>query len=114
MRKASKLGIKTGWGEDAGGERIDLGFEKPGGTENEMKHGIIFPINVYPLFENAIRGKKNHSIEKHLDYLGKMFEPFTKVASQNQMLGFRLIEVLRKYQRQMRIIDLLVFRIQNI
>ena len=42
MRKASKLGIKTGWGEDVGGERIDLGFEKPGGTENEMKHGIIF------------------------------------------------------------------------
>ena len=34
MRKSSKLGIKTGWGEDVG-ERIDLGFEKPGGTENE-------------------------------------------------------------------------------
>ena len=88
MRKASKLGIKTGWGEDAGGERIDLGFEKPGGTENEMKHGIIFPINVYPLFENAIRGNKNHSIEKHLDYLGEMFEPFTKVASQNSNSWF--------------------------
>ena len=88
MRKASKLGIKTGWGEDSGGERIDLGFEKPGGTENEMKHGIIFPINVYPLFENAIRGKKNHSIDQHLDFLGKMFEPFTKVASENSNAWF--------------------------
>ena len=55
MRKASRLGIKTGWGDNPGGERIDLGFEKPGGTENERKHGIIFPINVYPLFENAIK-----------------------------------------------------------
>ena len=81
MRKASRLGIKTGWGEDAGGERIDLGFERAGGTDNERKHGIIFPVSVYPLFENAIRGKKDHSIEQHLDYLGEMFEPFTKVAS---------------------------------
>ena len=81
MRKASRLRIKTGWGEDAGGERIDLGFERAGGTDNERKHGIIFPVSVYPLFENAIRGKKDHSIEQHLDYLGKMFEPFTKVAS---------------------------------
>ena len=88
MRKASRLGIKTGWGDNPGGERIDLGFEKPGGTENERKHGIIFPINVYPLFENAIRGKKNHSVDKHLEYLGKMFEPFTKVASQNTNAWF--------------------------
>ena len=42
MRKASKLGIKTGWGEDAGGERIDLGFEKPGGTENERNTELFF------------------------------------------------------------------------
>jgi len=88
MRKASRLGIKTGWGDNPGGERIDLGFEKPGGTENERKHGIIFPINVYPLFENAIRGKKNHSVDQHLDYLGNMFEPFTKVASQNKNAWF--------------------------
>ena len=53
-----------------------------------MKHGIIFPINVYPLFENAIRGKKNHSIDQHLDFLGKMFEPFTKVASENRNAWF--------------------------
>ena len=31
---------------------------------------------------------KNHSIEKHLDYLGEMFEPFTKVASQNSNSWF--------------------------
>ncbi len=88
QRKASRLGIKTGWGEDAGGDRIDLGFERAGGTENERKHGIIFPVSVYPLFENAIREKKDHSIEQHLDYLGKMFEPFTKVASNHPNAWF--------------------------
>ena len=88
MRKASRQGIKTGWGEDSGGERIDLGFEKAGGTENERKHGIIFPVSVYPLFENAIRDKKNHSIEQHLNFLGEMFEPFTKVASEHPNAWF--------------------------
>ena len=34
MRKVSKNGQKTGWGEDSGGTRIDLGYEKPGGTKN--------------------------------------------------------------------------------
>ena len=56
--KSFKIRNKNWLGRGCGGERIDLGFEKPGGTENEMKHGIIFPINVYPLFENAIRGNK--------------------------------------------------------
>jgi|TARA_B100001105_G_scaffold51059_1_gene38526 acetyl-CoA C-acetyltransferase len=80
MRKASRMGLKTGWGESPGGNRIDLGYEKLGGTENEIKHGILLPVNVYPLFENAIRGEKGHSIEKHLRYLGDLMEPFTEVA----------------------------------
>ena len=58
MRKASKNGQKNRMGgEDPGGTRIDLGYEKPGGTKNETKHGIAFPVNVYPLFETAIRGR---------------------------------------------------------
>ena len=80
MRKASKNGQKTGWGEDSGGTRIDLGYEKPGGTKNETKHGIAFPVNVYPLFETAIRGRMGNSMEKHQSYLGKLFSPFTKIA----------------------------------
>jgi len=80
MRKASKNGQKTGWGEDPGGTRIDLGYEKPGGTKNETKHGIAFPVNVYPLFETAIRGRMGNSMEKHQSYLGKLFSPFTKIA----------------------------------
>ena len=88
MRKASKQGIKTGWGEDSGGQRIDLGFEKPGGTDNEMKHGIAMPVNVYPLFETAIRGRMGHSIEKHQKYLGELFSPFTKIAKEHPNAWF--------------------------
>ena len=88
MRKASKQGVKTGWGEDSGGKRIDLGFEKAGGTDNEIKHGITLPVNVYPLFETAIRGRMGHSIEKHQNYLGELFSPFTKIAKEHPNAWF--------------------------
>ena len=88
MRKASKSGKKTGWGDDVTGTRIDLGYEKPGGTENEIKHGIAFPVNVYPLFETAIRGRMGNSIEKHQKYLGELFSPFTKIAKNHPNAWF--------------------------
>ena len=88
MRKASKNGKKTGWGDDVAGNRIDLGYEKPGGTDNEIKHGIAFPVNVYPLFETAIRGRMGNSIEKHQSYLGELFSPFTKIAKNHPNAWF--------------------------
>ena len=88
MRKASKNGKKTGWGDDTAGSRIDLGYEKPGGTYNEIKHGIAFPVNVYPLFETAIRGRMGNSIEKHQKYLGELFSPFTKIAKNHPNAWF--------------------------
>lgn len=88
MRKASKNGKKTGWGDDVVGNRIDLGYEKPGGTDNEIKHGIAFPVNVYPLFETAIRGRMGNSIEKHQNYMGELFSPFTKIAKNHPNAWF--------------------------
>tara|TARA_B100001057_G_scaffold200996_1_gene201763 strand:- start:3507 stop:5036 length:1530 start_codon:yes stop_codon:yes gene_type:complete len=88
MRKTSKNGKKTGWGDETTGTRIDLGYEKPGGTDNEIKHGIAFPVNVYPLFETAIRGRIGNSIEKHQRYLGELFSPFTKIAKNHPNAWF--------------------------
>ena len=88
MKKVSKQGLKTGWGEDSGGKRIDIGYEKAGGTENEMRHGIAFPVNVYPLFETAIRGRMEHSIKEHQDYLGELFTSFTKIAKEHPNAWF--------------------------
>ena len=88
MKKLSKQGLKTGWGEDSGGKRIDIGYEKAGGTENEMRHGIAFPVNVYPLFETAIRGRMKHSIKEHQAYLGELFTSFTKIAKEHPNAWF--------------------------
>ena len=47
-----------------------------------------FPVNAYPLFENAIRGCRGRDVAAHLKYLGRFFSPFTKVASENPYSWF--------------------------
>ena len=45
-------------------------------------------MNVYPLFENAIRGAKGRDVPTHLKAMGKLFSPFSKVASENPYSWF--------------------------
>jgi len=40
-------------------------------------------VQTYPLFENAIRGERGHTIEQHMLSMGKLFEGFTNVAAEN-------------------------------
>jgi acetyl-CoA C-acetyltransferase len=92
MLASVKLGIDLGWGKgpdhDPGKDPEEIGDMRQGTTESERAHGLAFPVNTYPLFENAIRGQKHRSPEEHLKWLGKFFSPFTKVASENPYSWF--------------------------
>ena len=61
---------------------------RPGTTEYEARYGLRFPVNVYPLFENALRGQAGRTPDAHLKWLGEFFSPFTKVASENPYSWF--------------------------
>lgn len=65
-----------------------IGDPRPGVTPYEGKHGLGRPINVYPLFENALRAHLGRSIPEHQKALGELFAPFTKVAAQNPEAWF--------------------------
>lgn len=72
------------WAEDVDApppERI--GDPRPGVTEYERRHGLDRPINIYPLFENALRARDGRLIPDHQRRLGKLFARFTKVAAGN-------------------------------
>ncbi|MDO9127708.1 MAG: acetyl-CoA acetyltransferase, partial [Parvibaculum sp.] len=56
MMRALGQGKMLPWNDDPGGERIDIGVEKAGVTDVEKRHKLQFPVNIYPMFENAIRG----------------------------------------------------------
>ncbi len=92
MLAGLKQGIDLGWaaGPDAdpGDDPVEIGDMRPGTTDYERRHGLAFPVNVYPLFENGLRGMKRRSPADHLKWLGEFFSPFTRVASENPYAWF--------------------------
>ena len=85
---ALNKGVPLNWGEDAGGKPIDIGDNRKGSNDIEKAHALYFPVNTYPLFENAIRGQKGRSVKEHQLALGRLFSPFSKVAAQNPHAWF--------------------------
>jgi acetyl-CoA C-acetyltransferase len=74
--------------ENPGGERIDIGVEKLGVTEVEKRHKLQFPVNIYPMFENAIRGKAGRSVKDHQLAIGRLMAPFTEIAAKHPQAWF--------------------------
>jgi acetyl-CoA C-acetyltransferase len=87
---AMKQGFDLGWDKepDPGNDPEEIGDQRQGTTAYERAYGLHFPVNAYPLFENAIRGQKMRSPGAHLKWLGEFFSPFSKVASQNPYSWF--------------------------
>lgn len=88
MLSALNEGHQPEWGDDPGGEPTHIGVEKPGVNEMERRHAMYFPVNTYPLFENAIRGQLGRTVKDHQLEIGKLFSKFTKVASENPHAWF--------------------------
>lgn len=92
MLGAIKQGVDLGWGKepdaDAGSEPEEIGDMRSGTSPYERAYGLAFPVNTYPLFENAIRGQKRRTPSEHLSALGRFFSPFTRVAASNPYSWF--------------------------
>jgi len=65
-----------------------IGDPRPGVTAYEARHALNRPINIYPLFENALRARDGRSLADHQARLGKLFAPFTEVAATNPEAWF--------------------------
>ncbi|HEY1710599.1 MAG TPA: acetyl-CoA acetyltransferase [Rhizomicrobium sp.] len=92
MLGAVKQNIDLGWASgpdhDSGSDPEEIGDMRAGTSDYERRHGLAFPVNTYPLFENALRGIKRRRPQEHLEWLGKFFSPFSKVASENPYSWF--------------------------
>ncbi len=86
-RMKSGLGFE-GWGDDIQSTPERIGDARPGVTKQEAAHGLGYPVNTYPLFENALRARDGRSIEDHQKQLGAFFAPFTQVAAANPYAWF--------------------------
>jgi acetyl-CoA C-acetyltransferase len=88
MMRALGQGEILDWGGDPEGTRIDIGNERIGVTDVESAHKLQYPVNCYPLFENALRGEAGRTIAEQQLYVGKLMSPFSKVAAQHPQAWF--------------------------
>ena len=49
----------------------------------EMNRGIIMPVQVYPMFEQALRAAAGRSIDEHLVRISELWSRFSAVAASN-------------------------------
>ena len=49
----------------------------------ENKYGMIYPSCTYAMFETAVRAASGRSLEQQREYMGKLFEHYSKKASKN-------------------------------
>jgi acetyl-CoA C-acetyltransferase len=82
LTKALKSGMKLDWTPKKNPAKMD-GINRAGASDLENNYDLYLMTNAYPLFESALRAKAGRSLEAHQQYLGKLYEPFAKVASQN-------------------------------
>jgi acetyl-CoA C-acetyltransferase len=66
-----------------------FGDGRSGCTPHEALHGLEFPANVYPMFENAYRANMGQDLEQHAQTMGELFAPLSQVAADNPYAWFR-------------------------
>jgi len=82
---AKREGLQLDWNEDAPVVAEELGGHRMGFSGHEAVHGMRAAINIYPLIEQAIRGARGHSIEKHSTAMSRLFAGFASVARDNPL-----------------------------
>jgi len=91
MVMARKSGITPAWDvpSDSEPELLFPYRVGDGGCATEHAHGIALPVNVYPMFENALRHHYGRSVEAHQKKIAELFSKFTRVAEKNPHAWFQ-------------------------
>jgi acetyl-CoA C-acetyltransferase len=90
-KRARNAGIDLPWPEVPEGvtpTRI-MGEELVMNHEYELSRRIVAPIQIYPIFESALRAKAGRSVEDHNLHLGRLWSKFSEVAASNPFAWIR-------------------------
>ena len=82
---------RDNWLQDlaaSGGPEM-VGDTRWGSTPHEMLHHARYPLEIYPLYENALRAARGMSIEENRAFLAEYCAGFSKIASENPRAWFR-------------------------
>lgn len=88
LRSYRSRGAMPPWTVSEGRPQM-VGDLRPGVNDLEARHGMRLPVEVYPLFENALRAHAGESIAEHQRKVGALMARFTRVAAKNPHAWFR-------------------------
>lgn len=90
VKRARRAGVRLAWGNTGDvPEPRSFGDGRQGTNDIEVRHGLFLPVQVYPLFENAIRARAGRTPGEHLRFLGELYARFSSVAAANPYAWFR-------------------------
>jgi acetyl-CoA C-acetyltransferase len=82
---ARRAGGHIEWPQQAGEVRdcSVIGDEAPPTNNAEMAIGLILPVQIYPMLENALRHRLGRTVEEHRAVIGGLWSRFSEVAAGN-------------------------------
>ncbi len=82
--RARKEGVTLDWPKAPDDDRpTRLGTELDMNHPAERELGIVMPVQIYPMFETALRAAAGRTVEEHQAYLGKLWSDLSHVAAGN-------------------------------
>jgi acetyl-CoA C-acetyltransferase len=88
LRRAERARTKLHWASGGEGTPERIGVNHRGMTKAEAEYGLGMPIDVYPIFENALRARRGLDLATHLRRIGALMSRFTEVAAKNPYAWF--------------------------
>ncbi len=87
--KARKAGVEIEYLDLPGQYDRMLDKEVPMSSDAEAAAGIRAPIQIYPIFENALRHQRGESIADHSKRISELWAGFSQVAKDNETAWLR-------------------------
>ncbi|HMD46093.1 MAG TPA: acetyl-CoA acetyltransferase, partial [Acidimicrobiales bacterium] len=84
-RRARASGTWLEWADQPPGTppATTVGLERPGSSDDEVARGLVLPVHVYPIFENALRAARGWSLDEQRRRVGQLWSGFSAVAEHN-------------------------------
>jgi acetyl-CoA C-acetyltransferase len=82
--RGRKAGVEPDWPKgDPADEPTIVGEELEMNLEAETSRGLYLPVQIYPIFESALRAASGRSFDEHQAYLGRLWSGLSEVAAHN-------------------------------
>jgi acetyl-CoA C-acetyltransferase len=88
MKAAARTRVRLDWSASVEGEMEDRGLGKTLLSAEEIKNGLSFPTQTYPIFENALRARLGMDRDRYRRMISQLWAGFSQVARDNPYAQF--------------------------